>query len=46
MRAPMGTMGVPPSVLRRKPVSGMISNSGRFSVKKAGLPQPAPAQPC
>lgn len=44
--SPIGTMAEPPSVFCRWPVSGMTSNRGDLSVKKAGLPHPAVQQQC
>lgn len=39
--SPMGTMGVPPSVLYSMPVSVCTSKSGFFLIKNSGFPQPA-----
>jgi hypothetical protein len=38
--SPIGTIGVPESVFRSRPVAGSTSSSGRASLKKAGFPQP------
>lgn len=36
----MGVMGVPPSVLRSRPLSVWTSKMGLFTAKKPGLPHP------